>query len=65
MAEQQERTEQDLLPDEGEKDAGGEGERDQGVEDITKVGIGDDDIRSGDEGPDAPELPDEGFDGDD
>lgn len=64
MAEQQERGEQDILPDEPEQGAGGAGERDQGVEDQSGVGIGDESIRSGDEAPDASELPDEGFEGD-
>lgn len=66
MAEQHEHGEQDLLPDpEGPgKGAGGESERDQGVEDQSGVGIGDEDIISGD-GEELPELDDEGFEGDD
>jgi hypothetical protein len=51
--------EQDILPDEDQQGAGGEGERDPNVEDISKVGIGSD-INSGDEDPEG--LPAEGDD---
>jgi hypothetical protein len=48
--------EQDILPDGEENSAGGEGERDPNVEDISKVGIGSD-INRGDEEPEG--LPSE------
>ena len=56
-------TEQVILPDDDQGDAGGAGERDEGIEDISKVGIGSD-INSGDEEPEVPPSEqDEGSEG--
>lgn len=55
--------EQDLLPDTAdERDADGDAERDEGVEDESKVGIGSD-VISGDNQPDDPDLDAEGIEG--
>jgi len=61
MADQGNDEEQDLLPDGPDDGAGGSGERDEGIQDISGVGAGSD-IESGDADPD-PDLPAEGSDG--
>jgi hypothetical protein len=63
MADQHDDIEQDLLPDFDEDGVFGESERDDDLEDMSGMGIGDERLRSGRKPAGEEEVPDEGFEG--